>query len=1500
MSFFHGVSSPTFTGTPNIPIASGTVIGPDQPIVTGPSGSSSVFSSFITGTAAASASYATSTASSTGVANAEPGNVFDPIFGTYLDVYDSLNASLGALVLGLLFSSIAFGIVCMKAASYLRSSRSGAAAAKTFAVGLVSLNLLQTIFTAIAVYKSMVVDFGQLNALLDNHWSIIVQIGYMMFIASIVQCYFAYRLHIVKRNYFLTGAIAFCVILEFALAVCSSVQMYYENYSTVMLFNTGESWPMITTFAISAGINIAIAAHGYMWLQKPYVLQRKGQTTFIDEAEYWTFKSLFVCGLLSLYNAIAVAIMGLNLSWLAVTFVLGNLYTLSVLLNLSERRGTTPTVLKGPRAPTLDADSIRPPSTATLTNDTSLWEDVLKNQMLAAVEPSAMIVTKGASEKELYGLGYHTGGSILRPMTPRPALAPKSRPLSAIFIGSAGSTPPTLPDLPEPPSPSSSSGLPSPPATNSTGSGSVGEGSTTAGSLRHRTTSFKATSDMSGGSGDRSYTYSKKRSSVVEDEDDPDENENDEDHTARLSDDRRREFPKAASDNLAAVQRVKNLTQRNRMVLDKLSSISRLGSPVPSNHSRSPMSPPTAVSSASSATSSRSSGSQLRPQSVSNGSSNGRRRDIQLSGSETERESQHHSNHSVSSDGRSGSPPPSAYPEIRAPASVRPRRISAPASPGKAGRSYRETERPSSPGPSRKRVSTALSVDEGFGQYRSDDEDITAAALAAVANSRRSPGSGKKGRQPLPKEFMERKTPDEKAIPEPATPHRHSTRIDLGRGSPSPRKNRQVPSDPPLSPRRLGLSRYSTVRDLTRRHQTRWMSEDLSSPSRENPDESYDSVPGRRQGHRAGSSEGLLGTAGGRSLIGEGLRAAGLTKRRDDDVFSPTNGDPHPVVPRRTRSTGNSSVIAGGHGEASPEQGRESRTIRIDEGVGPPRDPKTPHSRLLDRRPQSGLVNRPGTSMAAFHHDTHELVPPKTAPAQLRTYKSTYALHDRVLEDLQRGSNYERASSSSPSVRASTAQGGARDNNAEHRRLMFDSLSMFESQLSRLPPMGQTTTTTIPEVFQSAQHLVHALDKLNGMLKDGTNKALEAQIDAEVADHRDGVDLVGLWQEVGAEHRENLRVSDEVVRNMTGFLLGVGKILREATSGGLMHHRAVSLDEDAVRRATPDVHASGGRDSDGRRSRESRRSWEPGGGAARLMTRLSSLERNGTRSRPGSSMNMMRSSTTSSSEGRNSSDAANDGTPATVRQSAPISGGSLAARRLYMPRELTGPLVTSLSTEDLHDDYEPSPTPVSRSANVSLPERRLPALAVPPSLPTLPSESLLTRSNSSATDKTSRRKISTSSIVTVRAEPSPFVPVIKPSNPTTAVTTHTVSASPETDRAPFQMLRSESGSSSRTNGVTFSRPSTSSVSSALSGLQQQHDRVLAPAAPISSSTSGSESERESRWRTISTRPRVSLDSNRSGNSPIDALADRSLASTVSYSAARKERRRTITEIFHER
>ena len=159
-------------------------------------------------------------------------------------------------------------------------------------------------------------------------------------------------------------------------------------------------------------------------------------------------------------------------------------------------------------------------------------------------------------------------------MPPRTALASRSRsrPLSAIYIGSGStptSSPPSIPDLPEPPSPSTShdSGLPSPPATNSTGSGSVGDSnSNSAGSVRQRSAASRSTS-----SSEMPHGYDKprnvKRSSQVftDEEEDGGALDNDEDSTARLSG-RRRQSKTANEDGTSALDRVRSLTQRNRMV----------------------------------------------------------------------------------------------------------------------------------------------------------------------------------------------------------------------------------------------------------------------------------------------------------------------------------------------------------------------------------------------------------------------------------------------------------------------------------------------------------------------------------------------------------------------------------------------------------------------------------------------------------------------------------------------------------------------------------------------------------------------------------------------------------------------------------------------------------------------------------------------------------------------------------------------------------------------
>ncbi len=204
-----------------------------------------------------------------------------------------------------------------------------------------------------------------------------------------------------------------------------------------------------------------------------------------------------------------------------------------------------------------------------------------------------------------------------------------------------------------------------------------------------------------------------------------------------------------------------------------MTSISRLSSPAPpKSRSPFPTAKPASPTTSSSASSSRhSSASYSRPaQSHSTTepppSSTSSRYDNPPSGSETEREPFNSTRglHSYSSSDSLSATPTSSYSELRAPDFVRPRQISAPSSPSRTRNNReRDRDRASSPGPSsktsRKRVSMAMSVDERRYNDESDHdaEDVTTAALAAVASSRRSPTNGnRRTRNPLPKEFREK------------------------------------------------------------------------------------------------------------------------------------------------------------------------------------------------------------------------------------------------------------------------------------------------------------------------------------------------------------------------------------------------------------------------------------------------------------------------------------------------------------------------------------------------------------------------------------------------------------------------------------------------------------------------------------------------------------------------------------------------------------------------
>ncbi|KAF8120624.1 hypothetical protein EV363DRAFT_1368657 [Boletus edulis] len=1003
-----------------------------------------------------------------------------------------------------------------------------------------------------------------------------------------------------------------------------------------------------------------------------------------------------------------------------------------------------------------------------------------------------------------------------------------------------------------------------------------------------------------------------------DDEDDENDHAGEEDITARLD---RRIGAKGTSENIAALQRVKSLAQRNRMALDKLSS--RLNTPSPTHTSRSPN--PSSTSSSSRLSHSQ---SQSAPQV---------QRNDTLSGSETERESlraptpSRSDSHSNSNSYRSSSPERSSTPPSVSNFHQRQRLISAPSSPGKT--------RQASPGPSRtprKRVSMASAIPaQGVesGRYSRSDHDVTEAALAAVASSRRSPPGNKKSRQPLPREFRdrERRSLDGRRSIEPMTPHRASFRDDGYEDDYSPRTAAHTAvnatSKVQHSPRGARSTRFSTVRDLTRRHQTRWLSDDLSGNA---PDS------GRRQSQRGGSAESALNGGAGVTgrLAGESLRAAGIGMRGSMRQGAPSNedvfGDGRNVnVPTREARSSAAGPSARRTVEWEDQERRRrpdvvddrSRTsgsnARIGEAVGPPGS--RPHLHSDPPRAPSALVvergdtrstghstsSRPATSMADFYHGENDS---RNGTYSTRSRRVTYDLSDRPESrhsptmrtiSLAQTPTDPRAGTSSRNRTSVTPVGNGplvnlnSPHNAEHTRLMLESLSMFKAQLSRLPTQSQT----VRDLSDHSSAIIRSSEKLNKILRAATSNAVQQQIAIEVDDEyyeADGPNHPAqIWRDVGSDFRESLRESDDVVRSLTGFILGAGKLLKEVTGApDPAHLRSISLDDEIPRRPPSDSgveRSSSRRSQDGRRSVESRLSWEPvtstsGADVARRLSARSDLSH----ARPPSSRD--RDSVSDQDRSTSSRNGLN-----------PPS----ASRRLFAPREHREQRMATDESAicnspsnvfDLSVDHEPSPTPVSRYPQA---ERSRPSLySTQPPLPTLPSESLLQRSNTTF-DKSNRRNVSLSSITTVRNPNPPFA--LSTPNPTTAVSIHTASASPETST--FLIERTGSRDSVRSS-VTFSRPSGVSVSTLQH--QQSRDEARRRAGTtaeedtsglnqIRPSLSGSETERDTRPRTLGVRAaRMSFEA---AVVEHETAGGNTQPKTITFPSQRRERRRTVTEIF---
>ncbi|SJK98428.1 uncharacterized protein ARMOST_01695 [Armillaria ostoyae] len=94
---------------------------------------------------------------------------------------------------------------------------------KVFIVVLFTLDILNSVFTIMWVYKLLIDNFGNFVALNKSDWTVMTDPLLTGVMAGMVQVFFAWKIWVLTKNYFYVGAILICALTSSAGGMATSI-----------------------------------------------------------------------------------------------------------------------------------------------------------------------------------------------------------------------------------------------------------------------------------------------------------------------------------------------------------------------------------------------------------------------------------------------------------------------------------------------------------------------------------------------------------------------------------------------------------------------------------------------------------------------------------------------------------------------------------------------------------------------------------------------------------------------------------------------------------------------------------------------------------------------------------------------------------------------------------------------------------------------------------------------------------------------------------------------------------------------------------------------------------------------------------------------------------------------------------------------------------------------------------------------------------------------------
>ncbi|KAL0950565.1 hypothetical protein HGRIS_007367 [Hohenbuehelia grisea] len=269
-----------------------------------------------------------------------------------------LNNTFGAVLVGVLISSLLFGVTCVQAWRYFQVYQdrqyirvmvasvmlvtSNSERTSKLTANSIHRRLMEAVHLALvmhAIYYYLVSNFGNLLALINSSWSIIWLVGITAGITLVAHLFYThYVWQISKKNPFLTGYLLLLAMAHFGLAVSIAVEAHRLRSFTRF---AKEAHSLVT-----ASLSVAALADLSTAVAVSYLLHSsrsgwKSTDTLINRLIVYAIHNGLLTSIMDIIVLIFVTVQQHNLIFVAIFTVLGNLYAISMLATLNARRSTS-------------------------------------------------------------------------------------------------------------------------------------------------------------------------------------------------------------------------------------------------------------------------------------------------------------------------------------------------------------------------------------------------------------------------------------------------------------------------------------------------------------------------------------------------------------------------------------------------------------------------------------------------------------------------------------------------------------------------------------------------------------------------------------------------------------------------------------------------------------------------------------------------------------------------------------------------------------------------------------------------------------------------------------------------------------------------------------------------------------------------------------------------------------------------------------------------------